>query len=251
MNPTGLIGIAGFVLALIVALLLVIFTFIHQRSPFYFRNIRAFMNIRRAASLVVEDGTRLHISVGSANVLTPAAGSSLAGLALVRHLGQLTSLSDHPPVTSTGSATLNLLAQDTLRTAHESVATDQAFEMNNARLTGLTPLSYTAGVIPLLRDEKISTNVIIGNLGPEIALLTDAAERQNTPAIAASDSLPAQSVLFAVVNEPLIGEELFAAGAYTQAGPSHSASLLVQDILRWLVIVGLFGGALLKALGIL
>lgn len=239
-------GMLGLGIVIFAGLLLTLLTLLYRRSPFYFRNIPAYVRVRRAASLVVEDGTRLHVSLGSANLLTPSAASALAGLALVRRLGEVTSLSDLPPVTTTGSAALNLLAQDTLQTAHESVATEQVFDMNNGRLSGLTPLSYAAGVMPAIRDENISTNVMIGNFGPEVGLLTEAADRQKTCVIAASDSLPAQAVLYAAVQEPLIGEELFAAGAYTQAGPGHAASLLTQDVLRWLIILVLIGGALLN-----
>ncbi|MCS6995252.1 MAG: hypothetical protein N2117_08020 [Anaerolineales bacterium] len=244
-------GLLGLVLVLVAALALTLLSLLFKRFPLPLRNISAFLRIRRAASLVVEDGTRLHVSLGSANLLTPSSASALAGLALVRHLGEVTSLSDHPPITTTGSPTLNLLAQDTLRTAHEAVATEQPFDMNNGRLTGLTPLSYAAGVMPAIRDENISNNVIIGSFGPEVGLLIESADRQKTPVIAASDSLPAQAVLYAATQEPLIGEELFAAGAYTQAGPAHTASLLVQDILRWLVILALLGGAFLKMAGLL
>jgi hypothetical protein len=81
--------------------------------------------------------------------------------------------------------------------------------------------------------------------------LTEAADRQDTTVIAASDSLPAQAVLYATSDELLIGEELFAAGAYHQAGDSHAASLVVQDIARWIVILALLAGAGLKLIGIL
>ncbi|PWH15668.1 MAG: hypothetical protein DDG60_05435 [Anaerolineae bacterium] len=244
-------GLLGIGLVLFTGFALTLLTLLYKRFPLHFRTIHAFLRIRRAASLVVEDGTRLHVSIGSANLLSPSCASALAGLALIRHLGEVTSLSDHPPITTTGSPTLNLLAQDTLRTAHESVATEQAFDMNNGRLTGLTPLSYIAGVMPSIRDENISNNILIGNFGPEVGLLTEAAERQKTPVIAASESLPAQAVLYATNQAPLIGEELFAAGAYTQAEPAHAASLTVQDLLRWLIILALIGGALLNMAGIL
>jgi len=100
------------------------------------------------------------------------------------------------------------------------------------------------------RDENVSTNVVIGDLGPEAALLAESADRENTDLIAASDNLSAQSVFYASSENPLIGEELFAAGAYTGAGASHEASLQVQDVLRWLVILALLGGALMKFAGI-
>lgn len=251
MTSTVISGIIGLGIVGLVAVFMVVFAFIHQRSPLSFRNIRAFSRIRRATSLVVEDGTRLHVSLGNGSILTPAGASALAGLILLRRLGEITSLSDRPPVATTGSGVLNLLAQDTLRTAHEAVAVDQTFEMNNARLTGFTPLAYAAGVMPSIRDENISTNVLIGNFGPEVGLLTEAADRQNASVIAASDSLTAQAVLYASSSEPLVGEELFAAGAYIQAGAFHAASLVVQDILRWFIILALILGAGLKLVGIL
>jgi TRAP-type C4-dicarboxylate transport system permease small subunit len=47
-----------------------------------------------------------------------------------------------------------------------------------------------------------------------------------------------------------IGEDLYAVPAYLNAGPAHTASLRVQDILRWVFIGGIILGAVLKALGI-
>jgi hypothetical protein len=44
---------------------------------------------------------------------------------------------------------------------------------------------------------------------------------------------------------------MFAAGAYADSGPVHLASLTVQDILRWLAILVMLGGALLKIAGVL
>jgi hypothetical protein len=81
--------------------------------------------------------------------------------------------------------------------------------------------------------------------------LTEAADRENSTLIAASDNLSAQSVFYAASQEPLIGEELFAAGAYIGAGAAHEASLNAQDILRWLIILGILVGSLLKFAGVI
>jgi len=101
----------------------------------------------------------------------------------------------------------------------------------------------------MMQDENVSTAILLGHFGPEAALLTESAERANVLTLGASDDLSAQSVLFAASHEPLIGEELFAAGAYLGAGPSHAASLTLQDILRWLIILALIGGAAAKFTG--
>jgi len=246
-----LIGYISLGIVVFAAVLMGIFTLAQGRFPLHFRKIPAFTRVRRAVSLVVEDGTRLHVSLGHGNLLTQLGAAAFAGLSLLRRLGEVTSLSDRPPIATAGDSALAIVAQDTLRTAHEAVAVEQPFDINNARLTGLTPFSFAAGVLPTIRDESVSTNVLIGNFGLEIGLLTEAADRQGATVIAASDNLPAQAILYAASPDPIIGEELFAAGAYVQSGPMHVASLLVQDILRWLIIIIIIAGAVLKVLGLL
>jgi hypothetical protein len=243
------IGFISLGIVILTAILMAAFALLQGRFPIHFRKIPAFSRVRRAVSLVVEDGTRLHVSLGHGNIMTQRGASAFAGLSLLRRLGEVTSLSDRPPVATTGDSVLALVAQDTLRTAHEAVAVEQPFNMNNGRLAGLTPFSFAAGVLPTIRDEAVSTNVLIGNFGIEVGLLTEAADRQNATVIAASDNLPAQAVLYAASSDPIIGEELFAAGAYVQSGPLHTASLLVQDILRWLIIIVILAGVVLKVLG--
>lgn len=232
------------------ALLLGLFALLNRRSPVPFRKIPGLARVQKAIGLVVEDGTRLHVSLGRGSLLTTFGAAAFAGLSLLRRLGEITSLSDRPPVATTGDGLLNLASQETLRVAHESVAGDIPFDRNNGRLAGLTPFSFAAGVMPSLRDEQVSSAVMVGEFGPEVALLTEAAERQGAAIVAASSQLPAQAVLYASSPAPLVGEELFAAGAYAQAGGFHAASLRVQDVLRWLVILAILAGAVLKFLGL-
>lgn len=251
MIPPDLIDFVSLGIILFAAILMIVFTLAQRRFPFSFRSIPAFSRIRRAVSLVVEDGTRLHVSLGHGNLQTQFGAAAFAGLSLLRRLGEITTLSDRPPIATSGNSVLAVVSQDTLRAAHEAVAVEQSFDMNNGRLTGLTPFSYVAGVMPTIRDESISTNVFIGNFGVEVGLLAEASERQNAVVIAASDNLPAQAVLYAATPDAIVAEELFASGAYVQAGRMHSASLLVQDVFRWLIIIAILVGAGLKMAGIL
>jgi hypothetical protein len=245
-----LLGLVGFGIIFLSAILMGGIAALRRKFSPVFREIPAFTRLRHAVGRVVEDGSRLHVSLGRGALATPQSASALAGLILLRRLAELTSAGDQPPIASSGDAALAILSQDTLQTG--SLASAQgAYDPTAGRLTGLTPFSYAAGVIPVMRDENISTNVLIGNFGVEAALLTEAAERANTFTLAASDNLTAQAVLFATAQEPLIGEELYAAGAYVDAGPLHTASLTVQDILRWLIIIVILVGAFLKLTGVL
>ncbi|HTX93223.1 MAG TPA: DUF6754 domain-containing protein [Anaerolineales bacterium] len=247
-DPIFLEGLLGFGVIMVTAALLAIVSMLRRKSTPSFREIPAYTRLKRAIGRVVEDGTRLHVSLGHAALPTPQSASAFAGLTLLKRLAELTSAGDQPPITTSGDTNLTILSQDTLQTASQASA-QGVYDPLAGRLTGLTPFSYAAGALPVIRDENISANVLMGNFGVEAALLTDAAERANTFTLASSDNLATQAVLYASAQEAPIGEELFAAGAYVEAGSLHTASLTAQDILRWIIIVIILVGALLKLFG--
>lgn len=248
MNLTGLaeLGVVG-----LSVVLLIVLSFLHRRSPFKFRDIPVYSRLRRAIGLAVEDGTRVHFSLGRGSIVTPSAASALVALSALQRVGERTAVSDNPPVATAGDGALAILAQDSLSSAYDAAGALDLFEPDSARAAGLTPFSYAAATIPVLRDENISANVVLGNFGMEVGLVADAAERDGIFTIAASDQIPAQAVLFATTPDALIGEELYAAGSYLQSGPMHSASLALQDILRWGIVIVMVGGAVFKLLGAL
>jgi hypothetical protein len=244
------LGLAGSGLVILSAIMMLALAFLRRKSHPVFRDIPAFTRLRQAVGLVVEDGSRLHVSLGRGSLTTPQSASALAGLALLRRLADLTSAGDQPPIATSGDAPLAILSQDTLQAASK-FSDRTTSDPVGGRLTGLTPFSYAAGAIPAIRDEKVSANVLMGNFGVEVGLLTDAVERENSFVVAGSDNLTAQAVIYASAQEPLVGEEIFAAGAYVDSGSLHSASLTVRDILRWLVVATILAGALLTLAGIL
>ena len=244
-NMIGL-GVLGLTVILLLA-----FLFIRRKTPTILRRIEAYERLNRAVGLAVENGTRLHISLGRGNLFTARGGSALAGLALLRRIAERTSVSDRPPIATSGDPTLAILSQDSMLSGYRAAGAEEQYRFSTGRLTGLSPFSYAAGTMPIVHDENVSASVVLGDLGAEAALVAESADRENNSIIAASDDLSAQAILYASAQEPLVGEELFAAGAYTGAGPSHDASLNVQDILRWLVILAILAGAGLKLIGVI
>jgi len=226
--------------------LLYFFASKRARTGARLRSIDAFQKLRRAIGLSVEEGKRLHVSLGNSSILGPNNASALVGLSTLERAAQISLISDRPPVATSGDGSLAILSQDTLQAAYRSNSASEQYDPDRGRLAGVTPFSYLAGVIPILPTEQVSTNLLVGYYGPEIALFCEAAERQGVFALAASESLAAQAALFTTAHEPLIGEELFAIPAYLQAGTVHQASLRAQDVLRWLVILLLVAGSILK-----
>jgi len=244
------VKLGGLGIVLFSTVLITVLAFLRRKSTLVFRDIPTFTYLRKAIGLAVEEGSHLHISLGRGGLATPQSAVELAGLEMLRDVNELTADSDQPPVATSGDGAVALLSQNALSIPGGG-ALSRGYDPTAARLTGLTPFSYAAGVLPVMQDENISANVLMGNLGVEAALLTDAAERSGTSILGGSDDLSAQAILYGNAQHPLIGEEVYAAGAYLKPRPFHTASLTVQDILRWLVVISILLGAVLKLAGVL
>ena len=81
-----------------------------------------------------------------------------------------------------------------------------------------------------------------GQFGPEVLLLTEAQRRSGAQQIAGSSDYEAVALMFITADHTLIGEEIFASGAYLERRRTHIASLLAQDGLRWVLIVLIIAG---------
>ncbi len=242
----------GFLFTLVFIGLVLFFGFYERaRLNLTLRSINAFAHFRREVDLAVEAGKRLHVSLGNGTINDLQGGSALIGLTVLDRCARAASNSDRPPMTTSGNGLVTILSQDTLQSTYRNLATEQRYDPTNARMTGLTPMAYAAGALPIIHDELVSANILAGHFGAELGLITEAGERSHSLTVAGSDSLPAQAVLYATADEPLLGEELYAAGAYLGAGTAHTSSLYSQDILRWVLVVIIVIGAILKLLGIL
>lgn len=245
-------GIVGLAFVVVFIFLMIILAVASRNQPKQnLREISAFTRLGRAIGLAVEAGKRMHITLGWGGLIDLKGASALVGLTILERITRLASISDRPPVATSGDGVLGILSQDTLSGTYKAVGAGFQYDPTSGRVTGLTPVSYAAGAMPVIYDEQVSATVLAGHFGSEAALITDAAERNDSLSVAGSDSITATSVFIAAAQEPVIGEELFAVGAYINAGPVHASSLRTQDIFRWVLVGAILIGALLKLLGFL
>ncbi len=243
----------GIVIVVAVSILVILYSTRKMRTkkPANFRKIAVMEGLRHQIGRAVEDGTRVHVSLGSGKLIDPANTSALVGLSALHRIAQLTSNSDLPPICTNGNGSFQVLSQDVLKNNTLDTATDALFDPQSAQLAGVTPFSYALGTIDAKNDAGVSSNVFVGHFGAEAGFLCDTAESKNIHTLGASDSIIAQSIFFALTPNTLLGEELYALPAYLGYQATHQASLRVQDILRLLIGGVLVAGSILAGLGAL
>jgi len=232
-------GYVALLIAVVLGLLIVALTLLSRRAssrPRVLRPIDGFQSLPTTVGQAVETGQRLHVSLGTGALGTADTAITVAGLTVLDQISAAAAVSDRPPVVSTASGPVTLLAQDVLRSVYRRQNAEARYDPESAQVSGLTPISFGAAQTSLPRDEAAAGAVLIGSVGSEAVLLAEGGRRAGVTTLAGTDNLTTQALLFATTDHPLVGEDVFAGAAYIGGQPQHLASLTAQDLAR--IVIG-------------
>jgi hypothetical protein len=219
---------------------------LRRRLPF--RRIQAFELLRGFLDIVTERGKVAHLSLGTSGISGDRTATVASGLVLLRYLAERGAAVGASPTVTVADPTLLFVAQDVIYDAHERQGRAAAYRPTDVQLIAPDPAAYAVGALEVIRDEKVSANVMAGPFGDEFLLMAEPAAQRDMTQITGSDALNAHPFMVATADQLLVGEELYAAGAYLTERPEHAASLWVQDILRILIVVAIVIGVLIATL---
>ena len=188
-------------------------------------------------SRAIESGQSLHLALGAGSVGGSDTATTLAGLAVLESLADEAAATDTPPTVTVADPTTMVMAQDILRRAYIRHGNPAGFDPRSGRDVAASPLPYAAGVADILASEETSANVMAGVFGSEVAFISEEGSRQGFLQVAGAADPTALGVLYPSVSHLLAGEEMYTAGAYINERPAHIASLLAQDIVRWVLVI--------------
>jgi len=201
---------------------------------------------------VAEEGRGIHVALGRSGITGTDAMTSVAAVRDLNALVDLAAVYDTPPVITTGDPMLYLLAQNRMRKAYARLGNPGGFRMQSVHFVAASPLTYAAMAATYLYDSQIGSNITLGGFEQEVTLLTDAARRRGIQCYGGATSVAGLAALYPALgpSELAMGEELFTGGAAVDPRTSLQGSLLAQDVLRALLILGMIGLAAASLLGL-
>lgn len=210
-----------------------------KKTPYALRNIPAYAVIPGMIGAAIEANRPVHLSFGSAGIGNENTLLALASAELMFNVIERAAISPNPPIITMSDAAAIPLAQDTLRKAYQSRDMLDRYRASSVRWypSGPRSLVLAAALTGMMADDDVQANVLSGSFGAEVALIGSQAGRRNQSLIVTSDQLDGQAVALAMSDEPLIGEEIFVAGAYFNDRRALLAAAVTQDVLRWLLII--------------
>lgn len=236
-------------LLLLFTLLIIFFTMRVRagRLPIL-RQIRAFETLKGLNGRAIEAGRNLHLSLGTGSVVNESTADTLAGLAILDYLAKQAATTGVPPTVSMADPTVMLYAQNMMQAAHAAAPEEAVEARRHIRWIAPQPAAYAAGVMNLMNIDQPAGDVLVGRFGDEYLLLGETAARNDDQHIGGTSDPNTLPFIYASANETLLGEEIYAAGAYLEKRPTHLGSLMAQDFVRWLIffviLIGIISASL-------
>jgi len=205
--------------------------------PAEWRVIPAFDRLSHAVQRAIERGRALHLALGRGALWSSTATDSLAGVEALRSIAEHLSLVGQMPLVTTGDATLQLLAEDSVHRigCRNKAGFSQA--KPDVRWLTATPAAYAAGVMDILKDDTVEANAMIGFFGTEYLLMGEPGAQRAAVQVGGASEPTVLPFVLATSRAALLGEELYAVGAYLAHNPWHAGSLWAQDVVRWLIVL--------------
>lgn len=214
------------------------------------RPIEAFQRLKGLIGRGAETERPIHMSLGTGGIIDASTAESLAGITLLEHVARQSVSSGAPLIVTVSDPTLLPLAQEIVRHAWESRLHRYLAAPPEVRLIAPEPVAYAAGVMDVLIGENVTANIMVGKFGHEYLLMGEAGVRAQVPQVVGGVSPQELPFIHATADDALIGEEIFASGAYLSPRATHIASLRVQDWLRVLISGVILLGVLLRSLSL-
>jgi hypothetical protein len=251
--PLALLNVMALGLMLSFIILFLIIYFRLQRSGQIpaLRPLPGVQSLRILAERSIEEGRAMHLALGTGRLTDSTTAATLMGLIVLDDMAEQSLRTNQLPIVTTADPVSQLLASDSLsRGVPERVWRTRTF----ARFVAPQPSAYGAGTRGMMQRENLGLTAAIGYLGDEYLFL--AAEQPNggepmyAPDVAATTHLETLPLIHLTARTPLLGEEIFALGAYISQWPSHLASVLLQDVGRIVVLLAIIVGVILRTIGV-
>lgn len=208
-------------------------------------------SLRLLAERSIEEGREMHLALGTGRVTDSTTATTLMGLLLLDEMAEQAVRTNQIPIVTTADAPSQLLAADILSRGQVERAWDtRPF----ARFVAPHASAYGAGTRGMMQRETLGLTAIIGHMGDEYLFLAaaqpDGGSTVYAPDVAGTTHIETLPLIHLTARTPLIGEEIFALGAYIGQWPSHLASVLLQDVARIVLLLVIVVGVILRTIGV-
>jgi hypothetical protein len=209
----------------------------------------AILAIEEAMGRCIEMGRPFLFQTGIGDISGDGGAIHMAMLGVLTYTARMAAQKEVNFIVTTPSPTLYPLAEDIVKDAYTLEGKPNLYSSDRVRFLSNDQMAYCSAVMQLMQDEHIGANIQIGFFQAECLITLEAAK--NVEAINIGGAVRALRIPDMAVGCDyfLMGEEVFAAGAFCRKDPVHIGALFGQDLSKLTTILILVVGSLFVALG--
>jgi hypothetical protein len=205
--------------------------------------------LRSLTERAIEEGRATHIALGTGALAGDRAVETMVGLTAMSHIADQARRANQIPVVTTADPAVQLMAGEVLA---QDEATRKRAAQDYARFIAPQAIGYGVGTRALMQEEQLGLTAVLGDIGDEYLYLAathpGGGQHFYPPEVAGTTRPETLPLVQLTARNPLLGEELFAYGAYLGKTTQQWAGVMVQDAGRVLLVVMLIAGAVVATL---
>lgn len=248
--------VAGRISALVMLLLLCVVVLVMIRRAKggkvpHIKRLAGLDAIEEAVGRATEMGRPIHYTIGfsKGGLSGTMAAAIIAGLSVLGYVGEMAAKYGAKIFTTVSQPETIPLHEEILRLSYQKAGRPDALPPDAVRFISLDLYAYSAGVLGQIEREKPAANIMIGAFLMENLLFAEAGFRQGAIQIGGTNTITVVPFFVGTCDYTLIGEEIFAAGAYVSKEPVLISTIAAQDIGKIFALLFIISGLLLYAFG--
>lgn len=213
------------------------------------REIAGLSAINEAIGRATEMGSPVHFTPGLGDITTVDSAQTLAGLEILSYVARTAAEYDCRLIVTIRMPNVFPIAQEMTRQGYIAAGKGDALREDTVRYVSSDQDAYAGGVVGILHRERPAANLMAGIFMGESLLITEAGNMVGAMQVAITASIAQLAFFVASCDYVVMGEELFAAGAYLSQNKTKLGGIAAQDYFKLAVIFAIVLGVIAKAAG--
>lgn len=208
------------------------------------RHINGLDAIEEAIGRATEMGRPVLFSPGIAGVTDQSAPQTMAAMEILGYTTELIAKYSTELVVSIRTPDLFPIAQEVTRQRFLASGKPEMFKETTVQFFSSDQFAYAAACMGFMKREKVAANIMMGAFWAESLLMAEAGAQAGAIQVAGTANLHQIPFFVAACDYTLIGEELYAGGAYLSQDKVKIGSIAGQDWIKVICLAMLLIGSL-------
>jgi hypothetical protein len=142
------------------------------------------------------------------------------------------------------------IAQSSMRDAFQREGRSDVYHEEDVRFMSDEQFAFASGYMGLVHREKVAACFLFGSFAAESLILAEAGQQVGAIQVAGTTDYAQIPFFITTCDYTVIGEEVFAAGAYLSHDPVQRGSLRGQDVAKMILLAVIVIGVLIASLNV-